>query len=131
MNEFYRSALLCVIVLVFINFSKKHFPEFTSLIALSCGIIILFYAMGYLRIIINAIKEFIIINNSLHEYFPLVLKVFTVSILCEFLSQLCTDSGETFLSDKIIFFGKIVIFANVIPYIIVFLNQLFEVIKSI
>lgn len=131
MTVVFKVIMICISGLCFISISKKYFPEYTSVILLSCSVFVILYNIGYFNEFILQIKNMSLHNNNLQKYYKTMLKIVIISLMCEFSSQLCADSGEKSLSDKIYFSGKIIIMSMIVPEILKFFNYMFETMKNL
>ncbi|MBQ7452954.1 MAG: hypothetical protein IJS68_01655 [Clostridia bacterium] len=88
---------------------KKNMPEISALINLSGGLIISLLAINSAK---DVIDNFFNFSTNLKVGSSIIvpaLKVLGIGYLTEFCSSLASDTGNNFLSDKIILAGKIVI----------------------
>ena len=126
-----KISVLCIVSLIAINFSKKHFSDFAPLISLCCGLLVLLYIIDQFYNLIILIKEFVNYNRFSNELYLIMCKVVAISIICDFSSQLCIDSGEKFLADNINFAGKVIILSVIAPDVLELYTYLMDSVKKI
>ncbi len=107
-------GLLTCIVSTLIKVIK---PEYFVVVIISGSMVILFMLIDSLSTIFS---YFSILSSKAgigYELFSTVLKVLGVGFLTEFASNICVDSGNASIGDKIILAGKVVIVCLAIPII--------------
>lgn len=102
-----------LIITIILKEYKKEYAIYSSLIG---GAIIIFLSMDTLKEIINFIKK-ISIDGYNYEFINLLLKVTGIAILTEYAVNICKDTGENSIANKIDFGGKIIIISLSIPVI--------------
>ena len=116
-------TLICYVVV------KPIKPDIAIFISLAGGCVILIFCIDSLVSVISAITgifEKTGLNNSL---FKSILKIIGIGYLTEFASGLCIDSGNSSLSDKILFAGKLCILVLSLPIITNLLNIIVEILQ--
>jgi len=104
-------GLITVIIL------KQYRPEYSIYISLIAGMLIIFLIMDKLSGIVNlltSISEKASINN---KYIKILLKITGIAILSEFAINVCKDSGESSIANKIELGSKVIIISMSIPII--------------
>lgn len=115
--EIIRIIGIAIITCVATILLKQIKPEISIFVSLCGGIVILFMCVDYLTDVLglfNLIVEKTGLNTTL---FSLILKIIGIGYITEFASNICNDSGQSSLSDKILLAGKIIIFTMSIPII--------------
>ncbi len=102
-----------LVVTIVLKEYKKEYAIYSTLIG---GAIILFISMDTLKVIIDFIKK-ISIQGYNYEFINLLLKITGIAILTEYAVNICKDSGENSIANKIDFGGKIIIISLSIPVI--------------
>ena len=118
------SGLTALVIIIIIKQYKPEFAVYSSLIA---GVIILFMIMDKLAGVINLLASLTTKASVNTEFIAILLKITGISILTEFASSVCKDSGETAIASKIDLGGKIIIIAMSIPII----TSLFQLVIKI
>lgn len=106
-------GFLTLIITMVLKEYKKEYAIYSSLIG---GAIILFISMDTLKTIIDFIEE-LSIQGYNYEFMKLLLKVTGIAILTEYAVNICKDTGENSIANKIDFGAKIVIISLSIPVI--------------
>lgn len=106
---------------------KSLKPEFSLLISLAGGLIVLFMTVNYLVELISAFTNIIDKTGLNNDLLKSVLKIIGVGYLTEFAGNICVDSGNSSMADKIILAGKIVILVMALPII----NSIIDILVSI
>lgn len=102
-----------LIITIILKEYKKEYAIYSSLIG---GAIIILLSMDTLKEIINFIKK-LSIDGYNYEFINLLLKVTGIAILTEYAVNICKDTGENSIANKIDFGGKIIIISLSIPVI--------------
>ena len=106
-------GFLTLIITMVLKECKKEYAIYSSLIG---GAIILFVSMDTLKTIIDFIED-LSIQGYNYEFMKLLLKVTGIAILTEYAVNICKDTGENSIANKIDFGAKIVIISLSIPVI--------------
>ena len=107
--------------------TKQINNEFSMLINLAGGIIIIFMIVDLLDDVFYTFENLINISGIDVELFKILFKVVGIGYVTEFSSDICLDSGNQSVANKILFAGKIIIFIISIPII----NSLVSTISSL
>ena len=109
---------ICVIALITILLSviiKQRSPEFSMIINISGGVLILFFCFEFLSEILTYYIDLGSMINIDDGVLKIALKILSIGFLSEFMSDLAIDFGNTAIASKIIFGGKIVICLVTLP----------------
>lgn len=102
------SAVLYILV-------KRYSPEYSILVEAGAVVIVLWAAYPYLCDVIDFFGEYTGNANPDSNYLKTVIKALGTAILTQFAADICTDAGETALSSKVEFAGKLIIAAMTLP----------------
>lgn len=102
-----------LVITIILKEYKKEYAIYSTLIG---GAIILFVSMDTLKVIVDFIKD-LSIQGYNYEFINLLLKITGIAILTEYAVNICKDSGENSIANKIDFGGKIIIISLSIPVI--------------
>lgn len=91
--------------------------DFSIIIAIVGGIIIIFMIIGYLTDIFSSLNGIIKFTGLNSDLYKLLLKIIGVGYLIEFTASICNDTGNASLGDKVLLGGKIVILVMALPII--------------
>ena len=114
-------AVGCVMVGIFFRQSRA---EYSFLIGLTCSLLLLFFGLDKLGEIFRRMEELSLYMGEMKEFFPLLLKVFGITYLCDFASNLCKDAGYQSVSAQIEILGKISIMLAGMPVVFAVIDQL-------
>lgn len=106
-------GFITLVITIVLKEYKKEYAIYSTLIG---GAIILFISMDTLKAIIDFIKE-LSIKGYNYEFISLLLKITGIAILTEYAVNICKDTGENSIANKIEFGGKIIIISLSIPVI--------------
>lgn len=112
-----KVLLISILIVITIVLIKQIKPEFTVFIIVGGSLIILGIIMNWFTPIISAIENIISktgINSSLIEN---ILKIVGIGYLTEFASNICLDSGNSSIADKVQLAGKTFILISSLPII--------------
>lgn len=108
------TGIMCLILAVTL---KNHSPVFSLAVTLMGGVIILLYILPQLASALDIIKNISGYMKSQDKYLKLLFKIIGISYIGSFSSQLCADSGQKALGDKIDLAAKILIGIYTLPVI--------------
>lgn len=114
-------AVGCVLVGMLFRQNKT---EYSVLIGLTCSLLLLFFGLDKLGVIFRRIEDLSFYMGDMKEFFPLLLKVFGITYLCDFASNLCKDAGYQSVSSQIEILGKISIMLAGMPVVFAVIDQL-------
>lgn len=109
--------------------TKQLKPEFSLLIIIAGSCVILMYLLQYIDIVIYDIDNIVAQTGINKELFIIILKIIGVGYLVEFGANICIDSGNQSIADKIILAGKVVILSVSMPVISNLLNTIIGLLK--
>lgn len=110
-------GFVTLIITIMLKEYKKDFAIYVSLIG---GMLIIFLMIDYLESIVVFISGL----SKNNEFILLLLKITGISILTEFATSICRDSGESSIASKVDLGGKIIVISMSIPVISATLNGL-------
>lgn len=107
--------VLCEILIYTVLRQTK--PEF-AIIAQAASVVVLFFLIGdELRETLSVFTSLFDNTGEVSEYIPVLFRVLGISLVTQFSSDMCKDSGENALASKVEFAGKVIIAAAAIPVI--------------
>ncbi len=104
--------------------------DFSIIIAIAGGLIILFMIINYLTDVLDAFKNIINISGLNSNLYKLLLKIIGVGYLIEFTAGICIDTGNQSLGDKVLLGGKIIIMVMALPIVTSILEIIMELLPS-
>lgn len=103
------TALIINIVL------KNYSKEFTFLVNIVCTIIIFTLISKDLKGIVDRLTSISNEISVLLPYIKIMLKILGISMIAQFLSDLCRDNGENTLANQTELSAKIIILVTALP----------------
>ena len=114
MNIIFVSGIILIIAVISITI-KKYLPEYSMLINIASGIIILSLILTTLIPIINKINNLLESLCISKEYGIILFKCMGICLIAQFASDACRDAGETSLASKVELAGKVSIVTVAFP----------------
>ena len=102
---------------------KQHKPEFSMLISLGAGAVILILIVTSFTPILNTITDLVVDTKMPAEYGQILMKSLGICFIAQLASDTCRDAGESAVASKVELAGKIAVIIISLP--------LFEKILSI
>lgn len=88
---------------------KQYKPEFAIFISIITAVIILSYIVSLTLPIISDIKSILSKTSVSFEYLSILLKSVGICYLTQFVCDICKDSGQTAIANKIELAGRVAI----------------------
>lgn len=101
---------------------KKYSPEISMLVAIGAGIIILVKAADGIGSVIETVNDFTSSAKINTEYVSILLKAVGIGILCQLVSDICRDSGQSSIASRVELACTAAIIINAMPMFIGILN---------
>ncbi len=108
-------------------FLKQVKPEYAIICLVVGSVVILLYIFNYLTKIFVFFQEIVERTGVSYSLFVSMLKIVGLGYLIEFSANVCRDSGNNSIADKVVLAGKIMIFVVSMPII----TNLFEMIMEL
>ena len=112
-----KIIIISLITLILSVILKSKSQEFSLLINIAGGLLILFFVLDYFNEIIAFyldVGEYIGIDNKIIKA---SIKIIGVGFLTEFMSNLASDFGNMSIASKVIFGGKVVVCGITLPIV--------------
>lgn len=112
-----KIAGVIVLQILVYTLLKQYRPEFATVSEMVCLVILIFMLGDEIR---DALESFSYLFEKTGidvQYIGVLIKVLGISLVTQFTSDMCKDSGESALASKVEFAGKILITAAGIPVI--------------
>ena len=106
---------------------KQYKPEFTIYISIIAGAIILFILVPYIKSVIDLLNDLANKASINTDFIRLLIKITGIAFLTEFAVNLCKDTGETSIANKIDMGGKVIIITMSIPIISSLLQTMMKI----
>lgn len=114
MNTLSIIGIILVIAVISLTI-KNYLPEYSILINISSGIIVLAILLNQLAPIINQINELLSHSKISKEYGIILFKCLGICLIAQFSSDACRDAGENSLAAKVEWVGKVAIVIMALP----------------
>ena len=108
----------CVAIIVL----KQIKPELAILVSLAGGIVMLVLIINSLTDVISNFTTIVVQTNINTSLFSSILKIVGIGYLTEFGANICSDTGNNSLADKVLLAGKVVILCFAFPIVNSMLN---------
>ena len=119
---------VCVITAVASLFIKKYQPEYSLVLTLLSGALVLTALALTLGEIISELKDIFNSSKLDSEIFKVVIKALGICYITNFAGDTCRDFGQTSLAAKVELAGKITITVLTLPFIKGILSTALELI---
>ncbi len=113
--EILQVVALGLIVAVFTVLLRRERPEMALILALSFGVIVFLMVLNKLGAIINVFEDVTQRAQVDELYLATLLKILGIAYIAEFGAQVCRDSGEGTVANKIELAGKVLIMILALP----------------
>lgn len=108
----------------------KHIkPELSLIVTLSGGIVMLIMIINSLTNVVSSFSNVVAKTNVNTQLFSSVLKIVGIGYITEFGANICQDTGNSSLADKILLAGKVIILCFALPIVNSMLNIIIGLIK--
>ena len=126
LETLYKIIGIALITCVSFIIIKPIRNDFAIIISVVGGIIITFYIFSYMNgmfDIFNGIFKISGVNGSIYA---IILKIIGIAYLTEFTANVCSDTGNSSLGDKVLLGGKIIILVMALPIVTGILDIVME-----
>ncbi len=106
-----------IVVSIVIIIIKQVKPEFAILALIAGLVLMLFYIFSYFTNVLDLLNVILVKTGIDSKLFATLLKIVGVGYVVEFGANICADSGNPAIADKIILGGKLLILVLAIPII--------------
>lgn len=109
------SAILSVIL-------RQHKPEYSSIIAIACGIVIVSMIKDDLAAVVDTIRSAVKSLEIESTYISTLIKIIGIAYLTQFGASICEDAGEKAIAMKLELAGRLVIILMTAPIMFAIIN---------
>ena len=113
--EILQVVALGLVVAVFTVLLRRERPEMALILALSFGVIVFLMVLTKLGAIITVFQDVSRRAQVDELYLTTLLKILGIAYIAEFGAQVCRDSGEGTVANKIELAGKVLIMILALP----------------
>ena len=125
--EIVKVILIAILISISIVLIKQLKPEFALFIIIVGSLIIMGYILNWFTPIVNALENIILSTGLNNVFINNILKIVGIGYLTEFASNICIDSGNNSIADKVQLAGKTFILISSLPI----LTNLIEIISGL
>lgn len=111
----YALIAIALISLALIMLLKQYRPELALLASVASALILLIYGVAKSGEIISAVRAMTEQAGIDEQNVMLVLKALGICYIVQIAKDICADSGQTALADRIDFIGKVTVVAMSLP----------------
>lgn len=105
-------VLISLFLIIFLRDTKR---EFSILLTVACGIILFIAVADDFYSVAQSIYNLSSGINNVNSYISLMLKILGISLIAQFVSDLCRDAGENALASQTETASKIIILIMTLP----------------
>ena len=124
--EIFKIVALGILICIVIIIVKQIKPEFAILVLIAGSVVMLCYLFNYFTNILGVFDKIISKTGINAELFSIILKIVGIGYLIEFAANICSDSGNPAIADKIVLGGKLIILTVSMPIITNLLDIIVE-----
>lgn len=106
--------VVSLILIIFIRDTKK---EFSLLLSIAVGVLVFMSVAQEFYSVVETISSLVENSGEISSYISLMLKILGISLLGQFVIDLCRDNGENALATQTEIAIKIVIISMTLPLI--------------
>ena len=126
--EILKLVAVGVVMSVIAILLKSVKPELSVMVTIAGSVLMLLFIINYFTEIFNTFYQIISKSGIDSNIFWIVIKIIGVGYLVEFGANICTDSGNSGIADKIVLGGKIIIFLMAMPIVTSLFNIILELV---
>ena len=130
MEIIFKVVLIGMITCIATMIVKPIRSDFSIIIAIAGGIIIICLMINYLTGVFETLKNIIGITGNNSNIYNFLIKIIAIGYLVEFTAGLCNDTGNAGLGDKVLLGGKIIIMVMALPIITNILQIIMELLPK-
>ena len=130
MEVILKIILIGIITCIATMVVKPIRSDFSIIIAITGGIIIICMIINYLTGVFELIKNIIDFTGTNSSIYTFLVKIIAIGYLIEFTAGLCSDTGNSGLGDKVLLGGKIIIMVMSLPIITNILHIIMEILPK-
>lgn len=124
--DLFKIIGLGILISIVAVITKQIKPELSIAVVLAGSVLMLIYILNALTDVISTFNQMVNKTGINQELFSIIIKIIGVGYLIEFAADICRDSGNTAIADKVILGGKVLIFILAMPIITSLFNIILE-----
>ena len=122
----YKIIFIAIICVFLSTLTKKYNLEISTLISVCGGVLIFILSVQELTNIFNELKDIYNFTDLNFDFLKIIFKVLAIGYVTEFTADIADDFGNSIISSKVIFGGKLVICGMTMPIIKELLEMLLQ-----
>ena len=130
MDTLYKIIGIAIITCVACLVIKPVRPDFSIMLSIVGGIIIIFYLLSYLSNVFNMFNNIFTVTGINNSLYSIIFKIIGIGYLTEFTASICHDTGNASLADKVLLGGKIIILVMALPIVTSILDIVVELLPT-
>lgn len=115
MNEIFAVSGIGIVSAGLVILIKQYKPELAFGVAVSSGIIIILYVIGFFTEIFSVLSKIISYSGIGDERFSILFRCMGICIVTKIASETCRDCGQSSAASKIDLAGKALIISASLP----------------
>ena len=115
--EIIKILLIAILISITTVLIKQIKPEFTIFLVIGGSLVLIGYIFNYFSNIITTIEHIVTITGINSTLISNILKIVGIGYLTEFASNICVDSGNSSIADKVQVAGKTFILISSLPIV--------------
>lgn len=124
-----KIALISLTALILIVILKRTNKEFAFILSIAAAVILFGIIINDFADVINRIYEISSQLDNLNSYIILMVKILGITLITQFIIDLCRDSGENALASQTEITSKILILVMVMPLFEAVMNVISGLLK--
>ena len=125
--EIVKIVVAAILIVFVVTIIKQIKPELAVAIMVIGSVVLILYILSFFSPIVVTIEKIINSTGLNKEMFLVLLKIIGIGYLVEFCADICNDSGNSAIANKVVLGGKIFILILAIPII----SELFNIIVEL
>ncbi len=127
--EIVKIILIGIVTCVASVLLKQFKPELAILVSIAGGMVILIMVVNFLSSIVSNFTQIATKTSINMQLFSSVIKIVGIGYITEFGANICHDTGNSSIADKILLGGKVIILCFALPIINAMLTTIMGLIK--
>ena len=127
--EIFKISIAAILIIFIVTIIKQIKPEFAIAITVIGSLCLVAYILTYFSPVVALFEKIINTTGLDTSMFTILIKIIGIGYLVEFCADICNDSGNSSIANKVILGGKVFIFILAIPIITNLFNIIIELIN--
>lgn len=119
-------VLISLLLILFLRETKR---EFALILTIACSLILFAAVAGDLYNLVKKIYDFSSGIQNVNAYISLMIKILGISLISQFVVDLCRDAGESALASQTEIASKILILIMTLPLFEAVINIVIGLVK--